>query len=68
MRGVSAIFVPAACFDELSAADIEPQGQRLLRLARAIDADAALLFVAIRSDAYSVMPSQARSLGIDQVP
>ena len=43
--------------------------RKLLRLARAaIDADAALLLVTIRSDAYGLMQSAGTLAGIDQVP
>jgi hypothetical protein len=64
--------LPALCLDqgeELFAADAGPESERLLRLARAaIDADAALLLVTIRSDAYGLMQSAGILAGFDQVP
>jgi WD40 repeat protein len=64
--------LPILCFDqaeELFAADAGPESEKLLRLARAaIDADAALLLVTIRSDAYGAMQNAPALTGIDQVP
>jgi hypothetical protein len=64
--------LPLLCLDqgeELFAADAGPESEKLLRLARAaIDADAALLLVTIRSDAYGLMQSASTLTGIDQVP
>jgi formylglycine-generating enzyme required for sulfatase activity len=63
--------LPLLCLDqgeELFAADAGAESEHLLRLARAaIDADAALLLVTIRSDAYSLMQSASTLAGIDQV-
>jgi len=63
---------PILCLDqaeELFAADAGPESEKLLRLARAaIEADAALLLVTIRSDAYGLMQSSPALAGIDQVP
>jgi WD40 repeat protein len=64
--------LPLLCLDqaeELFAADAEADSEKLLRLARAaIDADAALLLVTIRSDAYGLMQSASTLAGVDQVP
>jgi WD40 repeat protein len=64
--------LPLLCLDqgeELFAADAGAESEKLLRLARAaIDADAALLLVTIRSDAYGLMQSASTLTGIDQVP
>jgi hypothetical protein len=64
--------LPILCLDqaeELFAADAGPESEKLLRLARAaIDADAALLLVTIRSDAYGAMQNATVLAGIDQVP
>jgi Novel STAND NTPase 1/TIR domain len=64
--------LPLLCLDqgeELFAADAAAESERLLRLARAaMDADAALLLVTIRSDAYGLMQSAGTLTGIDQVP
>jgi hypothetical protein len=55
--------------EELFAADAGPESDKVLRLAcAAIDADAALLLVTIRSDAYGLMQSATTLAGIDQVP
>jgi WD40 repeat protein len=55
--------------EELFAADAGAEIEKLLSLARAaIDADAALLLVTIRSDAYGLMQSASTLAGIDQVP
>jgi hypothetical protein len=52
-----------------SAADAAAETEKLFRLASAaIDADAALLLVTIRSDAYGLMQSAGTLTGIDQVP
>jgi tetratricopeptide (TPR) repeat protein len=64
--------LPVMCFDqaeELFAADAGREAEQLLRLAReAIEADAALLLVAIRSDAYALMQSSPLLADIHQVP
>jgi WD40 repeat protein len=64
--------LPLLCLDqgeELFAADAGPESDTLLRLARAaIEADAALLLVTIRSDAYGLMQNAGRLTGIDQAP
>jgi len=64
--------LPILCLDqaeELFAADAGPESEKLLRLARgAIDADAALLLVTIRSDNYGLMQSAETLVGIDQAP
>jgi hypothetical protein len=64
--------LPLLCLDqgeELFAADAGTESDKLLRLARAaIDADAALLLVTIRSDAYGLMQSASTLASIDQVP
>ena len=63
--------LPVLCFDqceELFAAEAGHESAKLLALARAaIEADAALLLVTIRSDAYGLMQSAAALAGIDQV-
>jgi WD40 repeat protein len=62
--------LPVLCLDqgeELFAADAGPESEKLLRLARAaIDADAALLLVTIRSDAYGLMQSASTLAGVEQ--
>jgi WD40 repeat protein len=62
--------LPVLCLDqgeELFAADAGPESEQLLRLARAaIDADAALLLVTIRSDAYGLMQSASTLAGVEQ--
>jgi WD40 repeat protein len=64
--------LPLLCLDqgeELFAADAGSENERLLRLARAaIDADAALMLITIRSDAYGFMQNAGTLAGIDQVP
>ncbi len=64
--------LPVLCLDqgeELFAADAGAESESFLRLARAaVDADAALLLVTIRSDAYGLMQSAGTLTGIDQVP
>jgi hypothetical protein len=64
--------LPLLCLDqgeELFAADAGAESEKLLRLARAaIDGDAALLLVNIRSDAYDLMQSANTLVGINQVP
>jgi len=64
--------LPLLCLDqgeELFAADAGAESEKLLRLARAaIDADAAMLLVTIRSDAYDLMQNAGAFAGIDQVP
>ena len=51
------------------AANAAPESEKLLLLARAaIDADAALLLVSIRSDSYGTMQGAKALAGIDQVP
>ena len=64
--------LPILCLDqaeELFAVDTDPEIEKLLQLTRAaINADAALLLVTIRSDAYSLMQSATALAGIDQVP
>jgi WD40 repeat protein len=69
---ISAPPQPLLCLDqgeELFAADAGHESETLLRLARAaIEADAALLLITIRSDAYGLMQSAGTLTGIDQVP
>jgi hypothetical protein len=64
--------LPVLCLDqgeEFFVADAEGESENLLRLARAaVDADAALLLVTIRSDAYGLMQSAGALTGIGQVP
>jgi WD40 repeat protein len=64
--------LPLLCLDqgeELFAADAGAESERLLQLARAaIDADAMLLLVTIRSDAYGLMQNAGTLAGVDQVP
>ena len=64
--------LPLLCLDqgeELFASDAGAESDKLLSLARAaIDADAALLLITIRSDAYGLMQSASTLAGIDQVP
>src|SRR5262249_51208988 len=64
--------LPLLCLDqgeELFAADAGAESDKLLSLARAaIDADAALLLVTIRSDAYGRMQIASTLAGIDQAP
>jgi WD40 repeat protein len=64
--------LPILCLDqaeELFAAEAGPESEKLLLLARAaIDADAALFLVTIRSDTYGAMQSAPLLAGIDQVP
>ena len=64
--------LPLLCVDqgeELFAAEAGPESERFLQLARAaIDADAALLLVTIRSDAYGAMQSAKVLAEVDQLP
>ena len=64
--------LPVLCLDqgeEVFAASAAPESEKLLQLARAaIDADAALLLVSIRSDSYGAMQGAKALAGIDQVP
>ena len=64
--------LPVLCVDqgeELFAAEAGPESERFLQLARAaIDADAALLLVTIRSDAYGAMQSAKVLAEVDQLP
>ena len=64
--------LPVLCLDqgeEFFAGDAGSESERLLGLARAaIMADAALLLVTIRSDAYGAMQNAKLLAGIDQVP
>lgn len=64
--------LPVLCLDqgeEVFAASAAPESEKLLLLARAaIDADAALLLVSIRSDSYGAMQGAKALAGIDQVP
>jgi lipoprotein NlpI len=64
--------LPVLCVDqgeELFAAEAGAESERFLQLARAaIDADAALLLVTIRSDAYGAMQSAKLLAEVDQVP
>jgi hypothetical protein len=58
--------LPVICLDqgeEVFTSDQTPDGERLLQLARvAIDADAALLLVSIRSDSYTRAGNASRRL------
>jgi hypothetical protein len=62
--------LPVICLDqgeEVFAASAAPESEKLLQLARgAIDDDAALLLVTIRSDSYSVMQGTKAFVGIHQ--
>jgi tetratricopeptide (TPR) repeat protein len=64
--------LPVLCVDqgeELFAAEAGPESERFLHLARAaIDADAALLLVTIRSDAYGTMQSAKALAEVEQLP
>jgi hypothetical protein len=64
--------LPVLCLDqgeEVFAAVAVPETERLLALVRAaIDTDAALLLVSIRSDSYGAMQGAKALAGIDQVP
>ena len=64
--------LPVLCMDqaeEVFAASTAAESEQLLQLARAaIDADAALLLVSIRSDSYGAMQGAKALGGIDQVP
>lgn len=64
--------LPVLCVDqaeELFAAEAGPEGERFLQFARAaIDADAALLLVTIRSDAYGAMQSAKVLAEVEQFP
>ncbi len=64
--------LPVICLDqgeEVFAADPPPESTKFLELARgAIDADAALLLVTIRSDSYGSMQSADALKGVAQVP
>ena len=64
--------LPVVCLDqgeELFAASAPPESDKLMQLARgAIDGDAALLLVSIRSDSYGAMQGAKAVAGIDQVP
>ncbi len=64
--------LPVLCLDqgeEFFAGDAGGESERLLALARAaIDADAALLLVTIRSDAYGAMQNAKALAGVEQVP
>ena len=64
--------LPVLCVDqgeELFAAEAGPESERLLQLARAaIDADAALLLVTIRSDGYGAMQSAKVLAEVEQLP
>ena len=64
--------LPVVCLDqgeEVFAGSAPPESEKFLQLARAaIDADAALLLVSIRSDSYGAMQGAKALVGIDQVP
>jgi WD40 repeat protein len=64
--------LPIICLDqgeEAFAANAAPESEKLLQLARgALDADAALLLVSIRSDSYGSMQDAKAFSGIEQVP
>ncbi len=64
--------LPVLCLDqgeEVFAADAAPESDRFLELVRAaIEEDAALLLVTIRSDSYGRMQGEKSLAGIDQVP
>jgi WD40 repeat protein len=64
--------LPVICLDqgeEVFASSAPAESERLLHLARAaIDGDAALLLVSIRSDSYGAMQGAAALEGIAQVP
>jgi hypothetical protein len=64
--------LPILCVDqgeELFGADAGPESEQFLCLARsAIDSDAALLLIAVRSDAYGLMQTATALAGVNQVP
>ena len=64
--------LPVLCLDqaeEVFTAAAAPESEKLLQLVRgAIEGDAALLLVTIRSESYGAMQSAKTLAGIDQVP